>query len=245
MTYQANTKASEELISRDDMGLFWSSAKPSTARESSVLLQQVQAQYYKRIQHLERQRAKLREDARAHLVNGYRILAHQFLARRQRLLKQIQTLQHYDNVVDTLRGEIEQMSLTIATVDSIRSASLELGDLRKRVNPADVEQLLDQVRDHVELQREALDLFTERHAEIQEAQLGVPIDEDELERELEQLSREPVGDTQSLLLPAPNSRREQSDENDSDITALHQSMTDSSIPSSWQTTTKLAILANN
>lgn len=201
------------------MGLFCSRAPPPTPSEASRALQEVSDRYQKRLRYLEKNYNELRERARLSLRDGYRLVAMGLLQQRQLKKKQIDTIQKYDSLVNSLRGEIEMMILTADTVGAIRTSAQVLGELRNKVTPDEVEKLLDDVYDHVEESRQALDIISDRGRELETLQLGGgEIDEAELERELDTLTRE------NLTLPStpqlsrrPSSNYEDDEEDESSI----------------------------
>jgi hypothetical protein len=182
------------------MGSVWcnpfspSSAIVVSPSEASRQLQEVERKYLARMQHLETQANRAREDARMQHMNGYRTVALQFLRRRKLLQQSMTRLQRAGDVVMALRLQLEQSILTADTVSSIQSASQSMSVLQQRIDPQRVEKLLDDIEEQVHASQDVLQSIADAAGNLENAIMGDnagALDDAELELELDRLLAAP------------------------------------------------------
>jgi hypothetical protein len=199
------------------MGMFCSREaalpKPSHAARQ---LRNIEDTYRKRMGYIEGQQSMLRTQALAHLRQQQPRTARSCMRQRLLLGRHLSTLENYIDTITALRGDIEAMIITRETIEGIRVSAQVMGELRRRIDPDEVEGLLENVRDVVEASQQVLRTISDANIDLEHVS---GIDDAELEREFQALVLEDAPSPPTVLPTSTNTST-----NDDGIEGLQRSM---------------------
>jgi hypothetical protein len=187
--------------------------KPHDAKQAIQQLHGVEELYIKRIQYLELQYKRKRQEALQQHQQRNPVLAMVRLRESKRLMQTAHKLVPQLDLVEQLRTTLEQLTFTLSTTEVIRDATRTMRVLNEQA--VRVDALLEETREQVHLSRDLVDRLEQAGEE-----LAAPVDysEAELERELAALVEFPALPRQEPIQRPP------AEEEDDDFQRLTASM---------------------
>lgn len=159
-----------------------------TPKEAIQRLKEIQTEYERRSDYIEARQNNLRSEAKQLLRDGKRETARLRLQLARNYAPHLRNIQKWHNTITALCLQLESTVTAARTVDSIREASKTLGQLVTKLDAKNIDSLIDDVSEHVQVSNQMLDTISHAGEDWQAAS-GLVIDDDELERELDELAR--------------------------------------------------------
>jgi hypothetical protein len=88
--------------------------------------------------------------------------------------------------IETYIFQIDSMGLMLETAETLKTTSIQITSLNKKLNISNIEDILEVLNDNKEISNELQNIFTDN------ASINIEYDEDELLNELEDLNNEPT-----------------------------------------------------
>ncbi len=195
--------------------------------EAISRLQEVQLTYEKRIDYIDKLQNQLRAQAKQALLEGKRHTALSRLKQCKLYDKHLTALTRWNDTVMTLRTEIEQTILMAATVDGMRQGAQTLGLILKKVDPKEMDSLVDEVSEHMHVSQDLIETISRAGEDWQSIQTNGGVqafDEEELERELDQLREDSPPFSNISKITAKQRDAPSEDEENMQLLKLDQSM---------------------
>jgi len=206
------------------MKLFGKAKKAPPPKETLTKLRETQEMLEKRENHLQKKIDREVAEAKKFMAVKNKRAAMMCLKRKKTYEKQMETISGARMSIDTQIMAIEGASVGLETMQALKLGADTLKGIHGAMDVNRVDETMADVQEQLELANEINDAIGQN--------IGLDVDEDELEAELEELEQQRIGDQlleikSPMSQPLPSASRlpnPQLDDDDAELRALEESM---------------------